>query len=572
MPNNRSNETCAAQNQRGITGLETAIIMVSFVIVASVFATTVLMTGVFSADQSDETIGGGLKKAASPTKLARGIIGIDSDGDRDLDRIQILIEGEKNASLLDLTQPIDDELVIDSFEYDGTRGKDGSIVRVNDSVYAVAYAGDNDRGQIVTIDIASNGQIANAVIDSYEFDSNQGKEVQLEHVAGDVYALAYAGNNDEGWVATVQISSAGTITKSIFDSLQFDSVKGKNPYLFKLTTGVWSIAYTDDNDAGWVISFALSNTGEIGASLIDSYRFDSVQGKDIDVLNTLGDIYAFAYSGDNDAGVIRTITIATDGTITKSVIDSWEFDAVQGKDPDIMAVSQEIYVMAYTADSGGQDVGHLTTVNISANGSITNSFVDSLEYQSERSKDPTLKMVTSGVFAVGYGGPDDDGFVSTFLVSTDGAISSAAIDTTEFDSVRGKKPVLMNDGNVFIVVYEGDNNVGTITTLQILATGEIGGDGKNDSNSEHSFTVGYIDRGTYIPDLVWRSNMVGGNNGDGFVDAGESADITIYLTALDSELVRNADFKLEIQSATHSVMTISRSTPAKIKIVNQLTH
>jgi flagellin FlaB len=38
---------------RGITGLETAIILIAFVVVATVFAFTVLSTGVFSAERSE---------------------------------------------------------------------------------------------------------------------------------------------------------------------------------------------------------------------------------------------------------------------------------------------------------------------------------------------------------------------------------------------------------------------------------------------------------------------------------------------------------------------------------------
>ena len=36
--------------ERGITGLETAIILIAFVVVASVFAFTVLSTGIFSSE------------------------------------------------------------------------------------------------------------------------------------------------------------------------------------------------------------------------------------------------------------------------------------------------------------------------------------------------------------------------------------------------------------------------------------------------------------------------------------------------------------------------------------------
>ena len=39
------------RDERGITGLETAIILIAFVVVASVFAFVVLSTGVFSAER-----------------------------------------------------------------------------------------------------------------------------------------------------------------------------------------------------------------------------------------------------------------------------------------------------------------------------------------------------------------------------------------------------------------------------------------------------------------------------------------------------------------------------------------
>ena len=52
-----------ARDERGITGLETAIILIAFVVVASVFAFTVLSTGIFSAERGKETVFAGLQEA-----------------------------------------------------------------------------------------------------------------------------------------------------------------------------------------------------------------------------------------------------------------------------------------------------------------------------------------------------------------------------------------------------------------------------------------------------------------------------------------------------------------------------
>lgn len=50
------------RSQKGITGLETAIVLIAFVVVASVFAFTILSAGVFSSEANKQTIHAGLKE------------------------------------------------------------------------------------------------------------------------------------------------------------------------------------------------------------------------------------------------------------------------------------------------------------------------------------------------------------------------------------------------------------------------------------------------------------------------------------------------------------------------------
>ncbi len=54
-----------SDSQKGITGLETAIILIAFVVVASVFAFTVLSTGIFASERSKETVFSGIEEAPS---------------------------------------------------------------------------------------------------------------------------------------------------------------------------------------------------------------------------------------------------------------------------------------------------------------------------------------------------------------------------------------------------------------------------------------------------------------------------------------------------------------------------
>ena len=57
------------RDERGITGLETAIILIAFVVVASVFAYTVLSAGIFSSQKGQEAIHAGLEQARASMEI-----------------------------------------------------------------------------------------------------------------------------------------------------------------------------------------------------------------------------------------------------------------------------------------------------------------------------------------------------------------------------------------------------------------------------------------------------------------------------------------------------------------------
>ena len=68
-----------SRDERGITGLETAIILIAFVVVAAVFAFVVLSTGLFSSERGKEAVYAGLEKTRGSMELTGGVIA-DSDG------------------------------------------------------------------------------------------------------------------------------------------------------------------------------------------------------------------------------------------------------------------------------------------------------------------------------------------------------------------------------------------------------------------------------------------------------------------------------------------------------------
>ena len=69
----------ATREDEGVTGLETAIILIAFVVVATVFAFVVLSTGLFSSERGKEAVYSGLQKTRGSLEL-RGSVIANTDG------------------------------------------------------------------------------------------------------------------------------------------------------------------------------------------------------------------------------------------------------------------------------------------------------------------------------------------------------------------------------------------------------------------------------------------------------------------------------------------------------------
>ncbi len=95
--------------EKGITGLETAIILIAFVVVAAVFAYTALSAGLFSTQKSQEAVYSGLKEAQSTLELRGGVIGVSTatGSSGNLSQIKFVVANVLGGEAVDFTEPVD---------------------------------------------------------------------------------------------------------------------------------------------------------------------------------------------------------------------------------------------------------------------------------------------------------------------------------------------------------------------------------------------------------------------------------------------------------------------------------
>ena len=92
-------------DERGVTGLDAAIITISFVVVASVFAFAALSTGMFTTDKAKDTVTAGLAEARSTMVLKGAIVATAgvSGSSGSIDSLKFIVSGAAAAEPIDMT-------------------------------------------------------------------------------------------------------------------------------------------------------------------------------------------------------------------------------------------------------------------------------------------------------------------------------------------------------------------------------------------------------------------------------------------------------------------------------------
>ncbi len=126
-----------SRDQKGITGLETAIVLIAFVVVASVFAFTILSAGVFSSEANKQTIHAGLKETRTRLRQAGSAFAFSGyvGSTQAVHKIVFIAQNSLAGEPVDLTAP---------YTADDS-GTDPDIIHGASTATIVSYADENQR-------------------------------------------------------------------------------------------------------------------------------------------------------------------------------------------------------------------------------------------------------------------------------------------------------------------------------------------------------------------------------------------------------------------------------------------
>jgi len=355
--------------------------------------------------------------------------------------------------------------VIDTFNFDGAFCNTPDMIHVSWNIYAIAYEGPASDGFIKTVEIALDGNITNSAIDTLEFDTSTCYYPNITYVSGDIYAIAYRGPSNDGFLKTVSIAPNGDIGNSVIDTLEFDTSDCYEPDIIQVAGIYFAIAYRGPSNDGFLKTVTIAANGDIGNSVIDTLEFDTSDCYEPDIIHISSTYFAIAYRGPGSDGFLKTVTIAANGDIGNSVIDTLEFDTSDGAYPYIINVSGNVYAIVYTGS--GTD-GFVTTMTISAVGIISDSVISKYEFDPSNGQQPQIIHIVGNTFAIAYNGPQNDGYLITLPIEPNGTIPGTIIDTFEYDTSNGYFPdiVAISEG-IVAIAYDIPSTRGILVTIGV---------------------------------------------------------------------------------------------------------
>jgi hypothetical protein len=356
--------------------------------------------------------------------------------------------------------------------------------------WGIVYRGPADDGFLKTAEITTNAQVSDNTIDTLEWDTVNGQQPDIIKVSGDVYAIPYNGADSDGWLATVKVDTSGNITDTLIDTLEWDTANGYEPEIVHVSGDVYAIAYRSTGADGWLCTVGIDSSGNITNNVTDTLEWDIANGYEPDIIHISGDIYAIAYRGVANDGWLATVEIDSSGNITDTLIDTFEWDASDGWEPNIAHVAGNFYAIAYRR--GVSNLGYLITVEIATDGQITNSIIDTLQFETTYGFTPKLILVSGtpgNVYARAaakthgtvYTGSEESNATDTFVLKsypwTTNPNTGQAWTWSEIDALQvgiELKADSLDDGavctQVYLVVnYTAYSSPGTLTSINLLS-------------------------------------------------------------------------------------------------------
>jgi len=374
------------------------------------------------------------------------------------DYYAIACSGERNAYLFTVHIDDDHHLIeyINQIQFTTSAYAEPCIIHITGNIYAIAFGGTTDQSEdwtsLLTLTISPEGIIAQDIINKVDINEYYGSEPCMIHVHGNVYAISFGGEIEQGMhtgaILTLQITDLGIIDTPSIHETYLPSSQCYETDLVHLKDTYYVLAYGAssgmlEEQVIWLLS--IDEYGSI--SFLHSYSLPTPHCFEptIKVIDADKGIVAISYgvgSAQNPGeGFLQTYRINE-----KDIYSIKKEDyPVRCSETAITRLQNNIYVIAYTDVS--TNIGSLATYIIDdQTGVITPLDIHTFTQPDMNCNEPSLLTYRDSQIMVCYGGMAEslyDGFIAVAEVNLESPRKDIVVKTgsyglyTNGDSVFG---------------------------------------------------------------------------------------------------------------------------------------
>jgi hypothetical protein len=397
---------------------------------------------------------------------------------------------------------------------------DPGIIHINGSVFAVSYRISNTREEIKTLEISNIGVITNHTNDpvwKYAFENQGGSSFTVlnpiilpmnatQNTFAIVYqkSISYSGTNylgndiNNGVLLTIKILNNGSIVKNKIDYALLGPVNFCAPDIIHIANDVY--ATVSRRALYGTISLRTIHiypNGKIDNHFIDTLDIGMPEvypGLKIRIINVTNDIYMIVFDNyGNPAVTIKTVKIAIDGTITHTVLCTYNITKAGYSNycsAFVTRVGNNIFAVSYHLTNYASKSEFIRTIQVLPTGNI--SSIDTLSmnayFSSVAGYDEYTNLVpiegSNHLYALVFGydnyysGHQGTAKIMVVQINDTGLINQNLFTTFTFNAYGSSRPNLLHlNKNVYAIVYSNSYWVGTyriyrnIDTLNITSNG-----------------------------------------------------------------------------------------------------
>lgn len=309
------------------------------------------------------------------------------------------------------------------------------------------------------------------VRDTLTFDAVNATLPSIIRTGANMCAIPYCGPDNDGFLKTAEINAAGQIDDTVKDTLEFDVDFQWNNSIIHIAGLVYAIAYRGPANHGLIKTVQINADGSIEDAPLDELEFDAVNCDFPDIIKVGDEMYAIAYTGELGYGVITTVAITDAGALSADIEATLAINAVATGCLRIKRVgATSWYVVVQARDT----VLYAQSVSISADGTISIGGSQELLIEDPCGATHSVIGITGNIFAVAYQGPGTDGWLKTITANDDGTFEAGSRDSMEFGPSDCHEPrIIAVAESVYAIAYTGASTTGNIVTVTIHDTGLI---------------------------------------------------------------------------------------------------